>query len=301
MGEFTIEHAKALRLRLELGESQIDEAGREVLVPARRQRAAATVAARFGVPSDQQLLQRYQREGVDEEPDAPGAYEARLEAIVGKGRELLRGAATRAGESIDLAWFAAQARMPLEEILAMPDDRRRPSVVVPRLSIALHGSQVPQRYRDVLEAAGGLRDTAPLRDVRAWRKSGTWGIVLGGAKGVGKSVAACWALADAGGGLFVLAEELAAPDGRELVEQAEQAPLLVIDEMGEEALTDIGKVRLRTLFRVRHAEKRPTVMTCNLSAAAWGAADRYGERAVDWLREGGGFREYGGASLRGAK
>jgi DNA replication protein DnaC len=76
------------------------------------------------------------------------------------------------------------------------------------------------------------------------------------------------------------------------------SPRLVIDDLGGEYLDKGGFYAslLDEIVNERQAGSRPTIMTTNLASAAF--KERYGERIVDRIREGGRFFECGNSSLR---
>lgn len=147
--------------------------------------------------------------------------------------------------------------------------------------------------------------------------------VLGlfGARGVGKTVAACHALGQlireveaiprAGGaelrapGHFVTATEfsraLGAPQMREWFERLNRCHALVLDDIGKEPLSgyraDEFKAALFELVSTRHAAHRRTMLTSNLSKPDFGR--RYGANLADRLRDRCLCVELTGPSLRG--
>jgi len=283
---FTRSDAAALHERIRLGWSVFDEQGNEQLVPVKQRREY-----NGAIPSVDELLARFK--DAEQQLADPAQLAAHVRRVAGA-------AAVEAVERLaplPLEAWAAKGGVTVDEALATPDPPRE--VVHSREQNALYRSRVPKRFREMLEARSA-RMLPPVADVEMWLDGGKWAIGLGGVRGSGKTTAACWGLVEVGGGLFVTAEEIAAPtsEARELAEAAEEAPYLILDEMGDEALTEVGAVRIRHLLGSRHKAKRRTAMTANLTLAQW--ADRYGARLVDWMREGYGYREYGGASLRGA-
>lgn len=163
--------------------------------------------------------------------------------------------------------------------------------------VRLEAKRIPPRYRQPM---GGVeRDTEALRDVREWMAGTGWGFLLAGDVGGGKTYACCDALRRFdGSGLFVKADEIAAPDGTELVPRARGVRLLVLDELGGEALYDSGAARLLNLLGHRYDFGLRTLVTANLNFADFEA--RYRKATLDRFRPGDGGRakEYGGTSLR---
>lgn len=161
----------------------------------------------------------------------------------------------------------------------------------------LEAKRIPPRY---LKPLGGLeRDTEALRDAREWTAGTGWGFLLAGDVGGGKTFACCDALRRFdGSGLFVKAEEIASPAGVELLPRARAVRLLVLDELGGEALYDSGAARLLNLLGHRYDFGLRTLVTANLNFSDFAA--RYTARTLDRFRPGDGGRakEYGGPSLR---
>lgn len=196
----------------------------------------------------------------------------------------------------------------------------------------LRRAGVPARHLRVLLGLPDLEGVVvhydparpPARTVASWRRSKHATLVLGGAMGVGKSLAACWLidqgprrpyphpdgydLADWPDALrprYVHAGQLArlSTYGRagaaSEVETLERCALLVIDEVGG---VDVGQAatwiaRLDALVSVRADNEMDTVLTTNLTAAEFAAT--YGERVLDRMRgDGRCWREFAGDSLR---
>jgi DNA replication protein DnaC len=146
-------------------------------------------------------------------------------------------------------------------------------------------------------------------------------LILGGSVGAGKTTAAAWFL-DApwtglepdpwGGeskkvkrearGMFVTAAELvkASNYDREFWGPCENAPRLVIDDLGRERLNDNALANILELLAHRHAHGLRTLITANLNRKAF--EERYtsqdGGRLRDRLAESALFVELAGKSLR---
>ncbi len=284
---FTRADAVVLRERIRLGWSDIDEDGNEVPVPVKRRPKKPRPEA--AIPTVDALFARYANQPDDQRD--PKVMLEKIRAMVGKplGKAEVIGA-------LDVSGLAARAGMSVEACMEMPDDRPMPALEHPNRAILSSATRVPLRFVELL--CGRIRDTKPTVDVKAWLDGKAWGICLAGEdRGTGKTTAAVAGMVRAKGGLFVTAEEISAPDGRDLADMAEVAPYLILDDMGDEVLHDLGLQRIRTVLGVRHAANRRTVLTANLSLDAWG--DRYGTRLVSRLKEGAGFKQYGGADLRG--
>lgn len=169
-----------------------------------------------------------------------------------------------------------------------------------------------------------LRDTDPLRLVRTFIGGGGETVqlsdgaavefagderllVLGGSVGVGKTLAACWALGQRPDGMYCTAAsltELEAP-----LDDAKHAKVLVPDDLGVEYGGESGFAiaRINGVLDTRHARKLMTIATTNLKRRRSTPnepaqfAERYGRRLDDRLNDGGLFVLIAGASLRGAK
>lgn len=129
-------------------------------------------------------------------------------------------------------------------------------------------------------------------------------LVLAGSVGVGKSVAAAYAMSRRKGFCrFVSASSL--PDISRFDEAAMRekrlaydCSLLVLDDLG----TEYGDAKgwfhsvLEPLLVDRHGNKRRTIITCNLPTEAF--VQRYGERIADRIAGSGMFVRFGGPSLR---
>ena len=181
---------------------------------------------------------------------------------------------------------------------------------------------IPRRIFDALESAKTEHPTfsASALWVDERRKNpSAWCLTLSGPKGCGKSVGGGNALHDIagerGGGPSIYANgstrflrcwwtaaELAGCGvySGELSALCEYAGPLVLDDLGTEYADAKGFFSqiLDRLIDARYREYAPTIITTNLNAKSFG--ERYGERVVDRLREGGRFVEFGGVeSMRG--
>lgn len=136
---------------------------------------------------------------------------------------------------------------------------------------------IPGAYRRAVEAirTGALPDNPMFRRLRkAW--TGTESVLVVGPRGVGKSVAMAWAAERA-----VLAgswiQWLDAPDipgalrevshgGRDLVRDAQRAPLAVLDELHRaEGLGDGSMMALVGIINARHRAGLPTLAAATTS------------------------------------
>ena len=126
-------------------------------------------------------------------------------------------------------------------------------------------------------------------------------LFLGGNVGAGKTLAACWIIANwRDWGFFARASAIAKLDD-DLLGEAKRASLLVLDDLGDEYVgeSQFGAVRIAELLTERHGNGLPTIATMNLKRSEFVA--RYGERTNDRLNELGKFIAIGGPSLRSAK
>lgn len=161
----------------------------------------------------------------------------------------------------------------------------------------------------------GLTNTPPLRVVRAWLahqalEDGAWSIhgdeqmlVIGGTKGIGKTVALAYALSrfDNGmpGGKYVSAIDVVNP--KVSIRRLAQVEFLAIDQLGFDYATNESwrHARFTDLLDRRYADMLPTLMAGNISRDAF--AKTYGSLVVDRLEEDGAFVEIKAPSLRRAR
>lgn len=225
--------------------------------------------------------------------------ERRLDAVAAQ-----TGAPAIQRVTVDLSPFARMAGVSVEKALELADvvppckavNRDTPS------AIALSGSRVPPIIAAKI-LSGVVTDTKPVRDVREWLAGTGWALILGGAKGTGKTVGAIVGLVEAGGGLFVTARELADREsGGEMVKMCRAARFLVLDDMGNEGGWDDAAERVEGVLDACYKRGVRVIGTTNLNRRGVGQwAERYGARIDDRLNEGGRFIGYDGASLRGAR
>lgn len=192
---------------------------------------------------------------------------------------------------------------------------------------ALHARQaflreigVPEEHVERL-VAGDLRDTKALAAAKRYRAHGTERmLILAGPVGCGKTLAACWLMAqgtpdayprgtawpaDLHARLAYVGElEEICFHERKRAKALRECSLLVIDDLGVEAVDERGRAQWRSfldqLFWARHAGKLRTVVTTNLAVDAF--KDSYGARIADRVRSTGEFVIAGTAdeaSLRG--
>lgn len=185
----------------------------------------------------------------------------------------------------------------------------------------LRRAGVPARHEAVLvEGYDPERYTA--RVAARWRASPHHTLVLGGALGVGKSLAACW-LIDQGprgryrspdgydaaawpdelapryvhAGRLARQSMFARPGHVSELDLLERVSLLIIDEVGGAEGGPAWVARLDTLVSVRADALLDTVITTNLKTEEFEAA--YGERVLDRMRgDGRCWVECAGTSAR---
>lgn len=164
--------------------------------------------------------------------------------------------------------------------------------------------------------------TPAMQCARDWWETAqpTAFLLLLGGVGSGKSVAGAWVTFMAcngmymrnpnvdsrllrGEGMFIRAAEVSRSTmsdyesaDRELFEELCDAKLLVLDDLGAERSWDGWLSRLDELLDRRYGDRRRTVITSNLDAAAFKL--RYGARIADRIRHDGTVVSAGRDSLR---
>lgn len=161
-----------------------------------------------------------------------------------------------------------------------------------------------QAARDALEAVprvaadverGDLAETEARVAVRKFREaSGSWCLLLLGGIGSGKTTAAgecAWLVGLAEKRVaWIRASESArlsgfGVDALERFERWRSADLVVLDDLGTEAMTPTWQQALDDLLDDRYQRMAPTVITSNLTPE--GFKQRYGERIADRVRQDG--------------
>jgi len=182
-------------------------------------------------------------------------------------------------------------------------------------------SGIPARYRAATPEAiqpVGKSGKALARAVSAYtddlkaRKDDGAGMLLVGPPGLGKSLALC-AVVNAACAAFrgpiyavwpeVVADLKAGIGGlkddprRQAIDRLLDAPLLGLDELGVRGLTDWEHGELFRLVDHRYAQRLPTLVAANATAA--NLPELVGERVADRLRETGPLLVLAGESQRG--
>ncbi len=142
---------------------------------------------------------------------------------------------------------------------------------------------VPPRYRGATFESFTAHTASQQSALEAMRDHAGDGVMLLGNAGSGKTHLACAAI-DAGpaGSLFANTAALLDDvrrgydgDGRGLFARALSAPLLALDDLGSEAVTDWVRDRLYTLINHRWDNCLPLIVTTNVPAAD--LAERIGQ------------------------
>jgi hypothetical protein len=164
-------------------------------------------------------------------------------------------------------------------------------------------ARIPQIYLESLEH---LEETDSVAQVRAFLAEPKVFLLMCGDTGVGKSVAACWAL-EQKGGLFVEASILLCRPSwdDEHWDPARDARILVIDDLGAEQAGEknFENTNLLSLMSHRYADLKKTIITTNMTwerfKLRYASAD--GGRTIDRLRDAGRVFSVSGRSLRSAQ
>ncbi len=154
---------------------------------------------------------------------------------------------------------------------------------------ALAERNVPRRYASATFGTFVPKTPSQQRALEIVRDAAGEGVYLIGRAGCGKThLAACAALEGPAGSLFVATTELLDDiragfdgDGRGLYERAKLSPLLVLDDLGSEAVTDWVRDRLYNLLNVRWNRVLPLIVTTNVAPRL--IAERIGDGAASRL------------------
>ncbi len=197
---------------------------------------------------------------------------------------------------------AAGATLASDAEVARWERRRAADARSELLSLSGVG-EVLSRVGSELVIADKLRDTDALRLVQRWIASSTPALVLFGGKGLGKTVAAAWALSRVPG-RYVEAATLCAMHRGDYGNPSEdffrhaRGELLVIDELGCEANIEHAIAALHDAVNRRQRLPRRTLLLGNLDREALIA--RYDARTLDRLQSFARFRAVTGESMREA-
>lgn len=176
-----------------------------------------------------------------------------------------------------------------------------------REAIAQAGLLVPTEDVEAI-ALGTVRDTMPLRLVRRFLdavsaprngKPSPRFLVLLGDRGIGKTMACAWAVAEIGQGLAVgaddLGRELSAFKRDSLVERIMRARLLVVDDLGTES-RDMGSALFDVVNRRAAVPYALTMFTSNLTKDELVA--KYDARIIERITARGYIGSIKGENLR---
>lgn len=150
----------------------------------------------------------------------------------------------------------------------------------------LAARNIPRRYEAAVFADFAPQTESQQQALVAARDHALEGVFLTGKPGCGKTHLAAAAIkATAPGSLFcgssALLEDIRASfesGGRGLLERAKSAPLLALDDLGSEAVTDWVRDRLYSLLNTRWDACLPLIVTTNRSPHE--IAERIGESAA---------------------
>lgn len=194
---------------------------------------------------------------------------------------------------------AEQALASPEEVAewerAQAEDSRRESLRLSGVHDVLAQSALDVLASDTCEA------TRALVHVRTWLASRHPILALFGGKGLGKTVAAAWALTRVPGRYATAAKlarssvaEYGGPDAS--YTRALRTRLLVVDELGLEPDKDLALATLHDVIDQRQKMPRRTLLLGNMTRRVF--LERYDARTVDRLREIAVIRKVDGESMR---
>jgi len=180
-------------------------------------------------------------------------------------------------------------RIPAPTICHSCDVAEREAAERRRRQEALADRNVPARYASATFDTYVPQTPSQQRALEVMRDSAAEGVYLVGRAGVGKThLAACAVLDGPRDSLFVATTELLEDiraglhgNGRGLYERAKRAPLLVLDDLGSEAVTDWVRDRIYSLLNTRWNAVRPLIVTTNVTAKD--IAERIGDGAASRL------------------
>ncbi len=230
---------------------------------------------------------------------------AGLRAIIETGRQAKAWDEAHPAESARYRALVAELEAETRRVEAQEAERAAAERVLRTSAARLERSGVGQR---ALAAAADAEDTDALIAVKRWLRdaSRTW-LVLCGAKGTGKSVAATWAVREAittgSTAAFRRSSELAKLSGFDAgaaeLDTLKRVDLLVLDDVGTEQLNDWARAQLHELVDHRHEAYGRTILTSNLPwRGAGGLEARLGERIADRVAQAGTVVQVSGPSKR---
>lgn len=157
--------------------------------------------------------------------------------------------------------------------------------------------------RALLEVALSPGPTLARTRVDDWLPGTERLLVLAGPPGVGKSVAAAYAIRRYRG-TWVRASQIGKAQGfdgeaKALLYRLRNTRLLVIDDVGAENVTDFSRSALEDLVGERYDDGVRTILTTNLDAKTFKAT--YTARLCDRIAGEQAFHWVAGKSMRGAK
>jgi DNA replication protein DnaC len=188
---------------------------------------------------------------------------------------------------------AREERMRREALLAEASPAITPEDIAAIVDGKLKKTKSLGHVRQWLEIAWGTRESRTGRPVRF--------LALVGAVGVGKTVAAAYALAHEPG-LYVTAEELrrrlCSSNWRDFDWQARvlRARLVVVDDLGAESREGSREALFELVNRRMGEERALTLLTGNLTESE--LIERYDARTIDRLQYVGIIVEIAGESMR---
>jgi DNA replication protein DnaC len=156
---------------------------------------------------------------------------------------------------------------------------------------AMSGRLTEQAERAII-TGDGLAETAALLTVREWLAGVKPVLILGGGVGIGKSVAAAWALASREGTFQALravrlgsAWERWSSDREDGVEALRLwVDTMLIDDLGQEPIEDRRTIpAIEEVFDSRQTSRQRTICTTNLSREQM--RERYSDRVISRLAQ----------------
>lgn len=146
--------------------------------------------------------------------------------------------------------------------------------------------------------------TTATKGVDAWLSGGKRWLVIGGGTGVGKSVAAAYALTRSPGtgtwlsaSLFV--KMLGGFDAQQACDRVKHLDVVVVDDFGTEHMSDFAASVFHEVLAARHQNMNRTILTHNLKRDV--LRQRLGSRLADRIVSDCVYVECAGESLRGAQ